>query len=75
MQMSCTDQIRYVSSVYLSKEAESRENSDHTYWELQNGLNIFKRVYRERYMRYIYIYVVLLQDNTKARMDDQVPNS
>lgn len=49
MQMSCyTDQIRSVSSVYSSKEAESRENSDHTYWELQNGLNIIKRVQREK---------------------------
>lgn len=29
MQMSCTDQIRYVSSVYLSKEAESRDQWPH----------------------------------------------
>ena len=42
------EQIRYISSVYSSKEAESRGDRDHKYWDLQNGLYVIKMVYRQK---------------------------
>jgi len=43
------EQIRYISPVNSREESESRQHRDHKHWDLQNGLYVIERLYRQKY--------------------------